>query len=141
MWSWRFLGVYQEPIPEGVSRKANFEKLKTCFDFTAAAQRKDVLKKSRSVCMCVCLSIYPSCHIFFGDVVLCRHTSLSLLRWTSLKRKIMEVIAVYQLEDNKHDHAIGCKAFMEVKIGQERSRQAKIGQDRWEKLLKICETR
>ena len=53
----------------------------------------------------------------------------------------MEVIAVYQLEDNKHDHAIGCKAFMEVKIGQERSRQAKIGQDRWEKLLKICETR
>ena len=48
----------------------------------------------------------------------------------------MEVIAVYQLEDNKHDHAIGCKAFMEVKIGQERSRQAKIGQDR---LVKIVE--
>ena len=30
----------------------------------------------------------------------------------------------------KHDYVIGCEAFMEVKIGQDRLRQVKIGKDR-----------
>ena len=31
---------------------------------------------------------------------------------------------------NKHDYALGCEAFLEVKIGQDRPRWAKIGKDR-----------
>ena len=39
---------------------------------------------------------------------------------------------------NKHDYAIGCEAFMEVKIGHDRSRKVKIGENKlgliWAKL-------